>query len=112
LSTAKFLFQIPAHATNPQLSGSYRSFLKAAGDAPAEGDANIEFLLMNPQQYADFARGQQADVLYFVQSSHSQLVNIGLSPTYDKPAQYYLVFRNRSSDGGKKIVQADFSVDF
>lgn len=111
-TTVKFLFEIPAHATNPQLRGNYRSFLKPAGDATADGDPNVEFLLMNQQQYADFARGHQADVVYFVQSSHSQQVNVGLSPTYDKPAQYCLVFRNRSSDAGKKIVQADFSVDF
>jgi hypothetical protein len=111
-TTVKFPFEIPAHATNPQLRGNYRSFLKPAGDAPADGDANVEFLLMNQQQYADFARGHQADVVYFVKLSHSQQVNFELSPTYDKPAQYYLVFRNRSSDAGKKIVQAEFSVDF
>jgi hypothetical protein len=111
-TTVKFLFEIPAHATNPQLRGNYRSFLKPGGDASADGDANVEFLLMNSQQYADFARGHQADVLYFVESSHSQQVNLGLSPTYNKPAQYCLVFRNRSGDAGKKIVQADFSVDF
>jgi hypothetical protein len=111
-TTVKFLFEIPAHATNPQLRGNYQSFLKPVGDAPVDGDANVEFLLMNQQQYADFARGQQADVLYFVESSHSQQVNFGLSPTYDKPAQYYLVFRSRSSEAGKKIVQAEFSVDF
>jgi hypothetical protein len=51
-------------------------------------------------------------VLYFVQSSHSEQVNVGLSPTYDRPAQYYLVFRNRSGDAAKKIVQSEFSVDF
>jgi hypothetical protein len=111
-NTVKFFFEIPAHATNPQLRGNYQSFLKQAGDAPADGDPNVEFLLMNQQQYVDFARGHQADVLYFVQSSHSQQVNVGLSPTYDRPAQYYLVFRNRSGNAGKKIVQSEFSVDF
>lgn len=111
-ATAKFLFEIPAHATNPQLRGTYQSYLKQTGDAAADGDANVEFLLMNQQQYADFARGRQADVLYFVESSHSQQVDFGLAPTYDKPAQYCLVFRNRSSGAAKKIVQADFSVDY
>jgi hypothetical protein len=110
--TAKFLFEIPAHATNPQLRGTYRSFLRPAEDTSGDGDSNIEFLLMNQQQYADFVRGRQADVLYFVESSHSQQVNFGLAPTYDKPAQYCLVFRNRSGGAAKKVVQADFSVDF
>jgi len=111
-TTVKFVFEIPAHVTNPQLHGTYRSFLKQAGDAPADGNSNVEFLLMSMEQYADFARGHQADVLYFVESSHGQQVSFGLSPTFDKPAQYCLVFRNRSTDVGKKFVQADFSVDF
>src|ERR1700733_10922936 len=45
-NTVKFFFEIPAHATNPQLRGNYQSFLKQAGDAPADGDPNVEFLLM------------------------------------------------------------------
>jgi hypothetical protein len=110
-TTAKFPFEVPAHATSPELRGTYRSFLRPNDDSAADGDPNVEFLLMNQQQYADFAQGRQADVLYFVQSSHSQQVNFELAPTYDKPAQYCLVFRNRSG-GAKKAVQADFSVDF
>lgn len=111
-TTVKFPFEVPAHATSPQLHGSYRSFLRPSGDASADDDPNIEFLLMNQQQYEDFARGRQADVLYFVESSHSQQVNFELAPTYDKPAQYCLVFRNRTGGTAKKVVQADFSVDF
>ncbi len=111
-TNVKFVFEIPAHVTNPQLHGTYRSYLRQASDAPADASSNVEFLLMSMDQYADFARGQQADVLYFVESSHGQQVNFGLSPTFDKPAQYCLVFRNRSTEVGKKFVQADFSVDF
>jgi hypothetical protein len=111
-TTVKFPFEIPAHATSPQLRGTYHSFLRQAGDSAADGDPNVEFLLMNQQQYADFAQGRQADVLYFVQSSHSQQVNFELAPTFDNPAQYCLVFRNHSGGATKKIVQADFSVDY
>jgi hypothetical protein len=110
-SMAKFSFEIPAHATSPHLRGTYRSFLRPADAAAADDSANVEFLLMNEQQYADFQRGSQADVVYFVQSSHSQQVNFDLSPTFAQPAQYCLVFRNRSG-GPKKIVQADFSVEY
>jgi hypothetical protein len=115
-ATVKFIFEIPAHATNPELHGTYRSSLAQvgsphAGDGSSEGDSNVEFLLMNAQQYADFLRGRRADVLYFVESSHSQQVSFDLAPTYDKPAQYCLVFRNRSGPA-KKVVQANFSVDF
>jgi hypothetical protein len=35
-----------------------------------------------------------------------------LPATLDRPAQYYLVFRNSTRAAGKKVVQADFRVDF
>jgi hypothetical protein len=111
-STAKFPFEIPAHATNPQLRGNYRSFLPATESATGDDAANLEFLLMSEQQYAVYAKGGQADISYFVQSSHNQQVNVTLSPTFDKPARYCLVFRNRSGGVARKNVQADFSVEF
>jgi hypothetical protein len=111
-TTARFLFEIPAHATNPQLRGTYKSFLSQGGDASADNDANVEFLLMNRQQCTDFLKGRRADVVYFVESSHSQQVDIELAPTYDKAAPYCLVFRNRTAGTPKKVVQADFSVDY
>lgn len=110
-TSARFGFVIPAHATNPQLHGNYHSFVREEGADATDENANVEFLLMNQQQYAAFAHGQQADIIFFVQSSHSQQVNFTLSPTYDKTAQYYLVFRNRSG-AAKKVVQAEFSVDY
>ena len=67
---------------------------------------------MNQQQCTDFLRGRRADVVYFVESSHSQQVDIELAPTYDKAAPYCLVFRNRTTGTPKKVVQADFSVDY
>ncbi len=111
-TTARFLFEIPAHATNPQLRGTYKSFLRQGGDTSTDSDANVEFLLMNENQCMDFLRGRRADVVYFVESSHSQQIDIELAPTYDKAAPYCLVFRNRAAGTPKKIVQADFSVDY
>jgi hypothetical protein len=43
--------------------------------------------------------------------SHDQEVNFGLPASQNHPAKFYLVFRNNPSEG-KKIVQADFTVDF
>ncbi len=43
---------------------------------------------------------------------HCQEVNTYLPPTFAQPARYYLVFRNNSRANGKKLVQADFRVDF
>jgi hypothetical protein len=111
-STAKFLFEVPAHAASPQFHGTYHSFAKDAGLQSGDQDGDIDLLLMNGQQYADFLHGNVADVVYSVDSSHDQDVSLGLPATMDHPVQYYLVFRNSSTSAGKKVVQADFQVDF
>jgi hypothetical protein len=111
-STAKFLFEVPPHATSPQLHGTYHSFAKVSGVQSGDENGDIDLLLMNDQQYADFLRGNVADVVYSVDSSHDQDVSLGLPATRDRPVQYYLVFRNTASSPGKKVVQADFQVDF
>ena len=109
---AKFSFEVPPHAASPQLHGTFRSFLRQAGIQSSEEDADVDLLLMNSEQYADFLRGQPADTVYSVDSSHDQDVSFGLPATLDRPVQYYLVFRNSSSSAAKKLVQADFQVDF
>jgi len=116
-SPAKFPFEIPPHAANPQLHGTYRSFVKQSGVQSSrvessDGDADVDLLLMNDQQYSDFLGGHPADTVYSVNASHAQDVRFGLPATFDRPMQYYLIFRNSSSGPGKKFVQADFRVDF
>jgi hypothetical protein len=39
-------------------------------------------------------------------------LNTRLPPAFDKAVRYYLVFRNSAKDTGKKVVQADFRIDF
>jgi hypothetical protein len=111
-SSANFLFEVPPHAASPQLHGTYRSFVRDSGVQSSDDSANVDLLLMNDQQFADFAHGRPADVVYSVDSSHEQDVSFLLPATLDRPAQYYLVFRNSTRDAGKKVVQADFRVDF
>jgi hypothetical protein len=111
-SAAKFLFQVPSHAASPQLHGTYHSFVQGSDAQSSDDRGDIDFLLMNDQQYADFAQGHLGDAVYAVDSSHEQDVSFGLPATLDRPAQYYLVFRNSDSRTGKKVVQADFRVDF
>jgi hypothetical protein len=111
-SPAKFLFAVPPHAATPQLRGTYRSFIKDSGGESSDENADVDLLLMNDQQYADFLQGHPSDTIYSIDSSHAQDVSFGLPATLDHPAQYYLVFRNSSPSPGKKLVQADFRVDF
>jgi len=111
-STAQFLFEVPPHAASPQLHGTYHSFAKNSGVQSGDETGDIDLLLMNDQQYTDFLSGRPADVVYSVDSSHDQDVSLGLPATQDLPVRYYLVFRNSPSSPGKKVVQADFRVDF
>jgi hypothetical protein len=110
-ATTKFSFEIPPHAASPHLHGTYRSFVQG-GVQSSDEDANVDLLLMNNQQYADFLKGRPADTVFSVDSSHDQDVNCQLPATLDHPVQYYLVFRNSASNAEKKVVQADFRVDF
>ena len=109
---AKFSFEVPAHGASPQLHGTFRSFVRQGGIQSSDESADVDLLLMNGEQFAGFLRGQPADTVYSVDSSHDQDVSLGLPATMDHPVQYYLVFRNSSSSAAKKIVQADFRVDF
>ncbi len=111
-STAKFVFEVPPHAASPQLHGTYHSYAKNSGAQSGDENGDVDLLLINEQQYADFLNGNPADVVYSVDSSHDQDISLGLPATLDHPVRYYLVFRNSSSKAGKKVVQADFRVDF
>ncbi|MFY9680626.1 MAG: hypothetical protein WA424_00335 [Candidatus Sulfotelmatobacter sp.] len=111
-STVKFPFEVPPHAASPQLHGTYHSYAKNSGAQSGDEDGDVDLLLINEQQYADFLNGNPADAVYSVDSSHDQDVSLGLPATLDQPVRYYLVFRNGSSKAGKKVVQADFRVDF
>lgn len=108
-------FEIPPHVMSPHLHGSYRSFLRQsgvrqAGTQTGDATANVDFQLMNGEQYTDLAGGRPPSALFTVEGSHEQVVNFDLPPTMELPAKYYLVFH--SSDRAKKIVEADFKVDF
>jgi hypothetical protein len=98
-------FDLPPHAAMPQLRGTYRTVEK---NGVATGD--VGFLLLNQEQYTDLLNGRPGDAVFAAADARSQEVNTGLPPTMDRPARYYLVFRNNSK--GKKLVKADFRVDY
>lgn len=104
-------FDIPRHAANPQMRGTYRSFLPKS-KAAVDETADVEFLLLNQQQYNTLLRGQESETVFSAEDGHNREVSIALPPTFAQPARYYLVFRNNSRANGKKLVQADFRVDF
>src|SRR4030088_1937444 len=107
----KFAFEIPSHAATPHLHGAFKSFLQQAVQS-SDDSGNVDFLVLNQQQYADLATGRQSEALFSAESTHDQEVNLGLPVSQDQPQKYYLVFRNSSRAEGKKLVEANFTVDF
>jgi hypothetical protein len=105
-----FPFEIPAHAVRPHLHGLYASFV---GDVHGDssGAANLDFLVLNEDQYGDFQHNRPSEALFSVESSHNQAVNFDLPASMDQPVKYYLVFRSSSGEA-KKVVEANFKVDF
>jgi len=105
-------FEVPAHASNPQLRGTYRSYLKQNGSPSSDASGDVEFLLLNEQQYGEFLNGRAGEAVFSAEDAHRLEVNTGLPPTFDQAAKYHLIFRNNSRNLGKKVVEADFRIDF
>jgi hypothetical protein len=108
----KVPFTIPAHAATPHLHGTFRSFVQQAGAQSGDDSANVDFLVLNQQQYTELANGHPSETLFSADATHDQEVNLGLPVSEAEPQKYYLLFRNSSREEGKKIVEANFTVDF
>lgn len=109
-TTAIFPFEISAHAYTPHLHGQYKSFVKESGQS--DDSANVDFLILNEDQYADFVHRQSGETIFSADASHDQDVDVRLPASRDKPLKFYLVFRNSSGGAATKLVKADFKVDF
>ena len=104
-------FDVPAHASMPQLHGTFRSFIQPNGKPSSDTQADVDFRLMNEEEFSQFVTGQPGDALFSADATHDQEVNASLPPTLNKPAKYHLVFVN-ASRATKKVIQPDFRIDF
>jgi len=109
--TVDLPFEVPAHAYNPQFHGAFRSFIQASG-APTTAPGDVEFLLLSDQQYSAFLEGHPSEALFSADAAHDQEVNANLPPTLNQPSKYHLIFRNVAPKTGKRVVKADFQIDF
>ena len=88
----------------------FRSFFQAGGKPTSDTDADVEFHVLNDEEFSNFLNGKPSEALFSADATHNQEVNASLPPTLNHPATYHLVFLNESRK--KKVVQADFRVDF
>jgi hypothetical protein len=110
-SSATFPFEIPPHAVRPHLHGMFESFIREV-HGTSDDQANVDFLIVNADQYADLTSNRPSEALFSAEASHNQSVNLDLPPSLDQPVKYYLVFRNADGKGPAKVVEASFQVDF
>jgi hypothetical protein len=110
--TVELPFSLPAHACNPQLHGSFRSYLEGGKLESNPSKADIEFLVLNDEEYTNLLGGRPSDALFSAEAAHNQEVNTRLPPTFDKPVTFHLVFRNDVRGAPKKLVETDLRVDY
>jgi hypothetical protein len=110
-TTEVFPFEIPAHAALPHLHGIFESFVGQVHGA-SDDSANVDFLIMNEDQQANLVSNRPSEALFSVEGSHNQAVNFDLPASLNEPVKYYLVFRNPEGSRTRKIVEANFRVDF
>jgi hypothetical protein len=104
-------FEVPAHATMPQLHGTFRSFIQPDGKPSSDTHADVDFRLLNEEEFSQFVNGRPSEALFSADATHDQEVNATLPPTLNQPVKYHLVFVN-DTRATKKVVQPDFRVDF
>jgi hypothetical protein len=103
-------FQVPPHAATPKLHGTFRSFVPVSGKPTNDTDADVEFEVLNEQEYSNFLGGKPSEALFSADATHDEEVNASLPPTLNQAVTYHMVFVNGSHK--KKVVQADFRLDF
>jgi hypothetical protein len=104
-------FEVPAHAAMPQFRGNFRSFIQPGVKPTSDTDANVDFRLLSDEEFANFVDAKPSEALFTADATHNQEVNASLPPTLTKPLRYHMIFMNRSRKT-KKVVQADFRIDF
>lgn len=109
---AKFEFEVPPHIGAPRLQGSFKSFLPGESSDGFGERANIDMLLMKPEDFEEFSHGRGGAPSYSITGVHSQDVDYLLPATMEQPQKYYLVFQNTSPKGPIKSVEADFTASF
>jgi hypothetical protein len=109
--SSKFDFQVPPHVAIPKFSGTFHAYIKDAATSKAtDQPGDVDFLLLNQDQYVAYQQGGAGDALDSAPKSSAHGSSVILSPTFNDPQTYYIVFRNSSPD--PKIVETDFTADF
>jgi hypothetical protein len=98
-------FIVPVQTSSPRLHGTFHAFL-----ADHSQDGNVDILVLNQQQFADFARRRVVDAVFTNGAATTGRIDVILNPTVLQPQKYYLVLSNPSNQ--LQLVDADFALAF
>jgi len=108
----RFPFDVPAYSINPKLQGSFKSYPEGKNADSASDASNVDFLLMNAEEFDDFVHNRNGAVRYSIGAAHSQDVDYALPATLEGSVKYFIVFRNAATNGPPRTVDADFTISF
>jgi hypothetical protein len=108
-----FEMQVPPHCMSPRLHGNFKSFRYSdQGNRASDEAASIDMLLLDEQQFNDFAHGSGDTTTRSTQSVYQQQIDWALPSSYENPLKYFLVFNNATGKPRTKIVEADLTLSF
>lgn len=107
-SAVQLPFEVPAHASTPRLRGTYECSARQSEN----GNSGVELLVFNEEQYAEFLHRRSGDATFSAEEAPAGEVTVSLPPTMNQAARYHLVFCSHSHQGGRKLVKADFRMEF
>jgi hypothetical protein len=112
-SYKSFEIVVPPHAARPRVHGTFQSFVtNDSGSMVSNESANVDLVLLNEDEYAEFHNGKQGTAAYTLDPAYDQIVDCALASTLDQSRKYYLVFRNSPGGPKTKVVKADFTASF
>jgi hypothetical protein len=108
-----FEVTIPAHCLHPRLHGNFKSFRYGEqGNRASDEAANVDVLLLDEQQFKDFANGPLQESMRSAQNTHEQQIDWALPSSFDAERKYYLVFNNATGKPKTKVIDADLTLSF
>jgi len=109
---ASFAFVVPPYQVNPRLHGHFRSFTRKGlhSVSQSEKTAAVDLMVLNQQEFDDFAHGRPGGATYELDSAQNRTVDFVVPTAHDRPETYHLVFLNRART--TKMVDADFTATF
>jgi hypothetical protein len=107
-----FLFVVPPRTIHPELHGSFRSSVVGHGSVFTGRRANIQVLLLNQQEFDNFAHGHEGTSSFTDDPSDSGRIDWNLASPMFEAQNYYLIFRNSPDASSRKMIDADFTLSF